>query len=146
MLILGLSSLDHDISAAVLRDGEVVAAIENDKLTRSGMRGLPQEAIRFCLGKAGANWSDLDTVAVASGPFEGWMRRSLLRARLSPLSIRASAYYEVTELGRLARELNHRRVLRQLHGAKAKVVNLNHHQCHAAAAFYQSPFDRALTL
>jgi carbamoyltransferase len=146
MLILGLSSLDHDIAAALLRDGEVVAAIENDKLIRSGMRGLPQEAIKFCLDKAGATWSDLEAVAVASGPVEGWMRRSLLRARLAPLSVRASAYYEVNELGRLARELNHRRVLRQLHGKKAKVINLNHHLCHAASAFYQSPYDRALIL
>jgi carbamoyltransferase len=146
MLILGLSSLDHDIAAALLRDGEVVAAIENDKLIRSGMRGLPQEAIKFCLDKAGATWSDLEAVAVASGPVEGWMRRSLLRARLSLLSARASAYYEVNELGRLARELNHRRVLRQLHGEKAKVINLNHHLCHAASAFYQSPYERALIL
>ena len=146
MLILGLSSLDHDIAAALLRDGEVVAAIENDKLIRSGMRGLPQEAIRFCLEKVGANWSDLDAVAVASGPVEGFWRRSLLRARLSPVSARASAYYEVNELGRFARELNHRRVLRQLHGEKANVINLNHHLCHAASAFYQSSFDRALIL
>lgn len=144
MLILGLSSLDHDIAAALLRDGEVVAAIENDKLIRSGMRGLPQEAIRFCLDKAGASWNDLDAVAVASGPVEGFWRRSLLRARLSPLSAKASAYYEVNELGRLARELNHRRVLRKLHGEKAKVLNLNHHLCHAASAFYQSSYDRAL--
>ncbi len=146
MLILGLSSLDHDIAAALLRDGEVVAAIENDKLIRSGMRGLPQEAIKFCLDKVGANWSDLDSVAVASGPVEGFWRRSLLRARLSPISVRASAYYEVNELGRLARELNHRRVLRRLHGDKAKVINLDHHACHAAGAFYQSTYDRALIL
>jgi len=144
MLILGLSSLDHDVAAALLKDGEIVAAIENDKLIRSGMRGLPQEAIRFCLDKAGADWKDLEAVAVASGPVEGWVRRSLLRARLSPLSFRASAYYEVNELGRLARELNHRRVLRQLHGEKAMVANQSHHLCHAASAFYQSPFDRAL--
>jgi carbamoyltransferase len=146
MLILGLSSLDHDIAAALLREGEVVAAIENDKLIRSGMRGLPREAIQFCLDNVGAKWSDLEAVGVASAPVEGWTRRSLLRARLSPLSVRASAYYEVNELGRLARELNHRRVLRQLHGAKAKVVSLNHHLCHAASAFYQSPYHRALII
>jgi carbamoyltransferase len=146
MLILGLSSLDHDIAAALLKDGQVIAAIENDKLTRSGMRGLPQEAIRFCLDKAGADWADLEAVAVASGPLEGWLRRSLLRARLSPLSLRASAYYEVNELGRLARELNHRRVLRRLHGPQAKVTSFQHHLCHAASAFYESPYDRALIL
>ena len=146
MLILGLSSLDHDIAAALLKDGQVVAAVENDKLTRSGMRGLPQEAIRFCLEKAGAGWGDLETVAIASAPLEGWWRRSLLRARLSPLSLRASAYYEVNELGRLARELNHRRVLRELHGPQARVTSFQHHLCHAASAFYQSQYDRALIL
>jgi carbamoyltransferase len=70
----------------------------------------------------------------------------LLRARLSPLSVKASAYYEVNELGRLARELNHRRVLRRLHGPQAKVTSYNHHLCHAASAYYQSSFERALIL
>jgi hypothetical protein len=146
MLILGLSSLDHDMTAALLQDGSVVAAIENDKLTRSRTRGLPDDAIQFCLKKAGAEWHDLKGIAVASRPVHGWTRRSLLRARLSPYSAVASAYYEVNELGSLARELNLRRLLRRHHGPGANVVDFDHHLSHAASAFFLSPHQRALIL
>src|SRR5947209_2390134 len=144
MLILGFSSLDRDVAVALMRDGEVVAAIENDKLTRSKTRGLPDDAIEFCLKKGGVRWQDLDAVAVASEPVEGWMRRSMLRARMAPFSAVANTYYGVNELGLLARELNLRRLLRQNHGPKATVVNFSHHLCHAASSFFLSPYDRAL--
>jgi carbamoyltransferase len=144
MLILGLSSLDHDMGAALLRDGEVVTAIENEKLTRSRTRGLPEDAIQFCLNKAGVDWKDLDAVAVASQPVQGWMRRSLLRARMVPFSAVANTYYEVNELSLLAHELNLRRLLRRNHGPKANVQNFSHHLCHAASSFFLSPYDRAL--
>ena len=141
MLILGLSSLDHDIAVAVMRDGEVVAAIENDKLTRSRTHGLPDDAIQFCLKQAGATWSDLDGIAVASEPVQGWMRRSLLRARRVPFSAVANTYYGVNELGRFARDLNLRRLLRQHHARKGSVHNFNHHLSHAATAFFLSPSE-----
>ena len=144
MLILGFSSLDRDVAVALMRDGEVVAAIENDKLTRSKTRGLPDDAIEFCLKKGGVRWQDLDAVAVASEPVKGWMRRSMLRARMAPFSAVANTYYGVNELGLLARELNLRRLLRQNHGPKATVVNFSHHLCHAASSFFLSPYDRAL--
>ena len=145
MLILGLSSFKHDTAAALFQDGVVKAAIENDKLVRSQTVGVPENAIRFCLEKVGASWNDLDAVAVGSQPFRGWMRRSLLRARLSPFSPIASAYHEANELGTLARSLNQLRMLRQTNGC-SKVVNFDHHLCHAANAFFPSPFDRALIL
>ncbi|HKS77167.1 MAG TPA: carbamoyltransferase N-terminal domain-containing protein, partial [Terriglobales bacterium] len=106
MLILGFSSLDRDVAVALMRDGDVVAAIENDKLTRSKTRGLPDDAIQFCLKQGGVDWKDLDAVAIASQPARGWMRRSFLRARMAPFSAAANTYYEVNELGLLARELN----------------------------------------
>lgn len=103
MLILGLSSFKHDTAAALLENGTVKAAVENDKLVRSHTVGLPESAIRFCLDMAGARWEDLDAIAVATRPFRGWTRRSLLRARLSPFSPVAAAYHEAIELGVIAR-------------------------------------------
>lgn len=146
MMVLGLSSFKHDAAAVLIQDGVVQAAIENDKLSRSNARGVPEEAIRFCLGKVGAAWRDVQAVAIATRPFHGWMRRSLLRARLSPFSPVASAYYEAHELGMLARQMNNLRLLRSHHGAHAKLLNFDHHLCHAANAFYLSPFERALVL
>ena len=78
MLILGLSPFEHDTAAAMLRDGVVVAAIENDKLARSHTRGVPDKAIEFCLKQAGATMHDLDAIAVATSPVHGLMRRSML--------------------------------------------------------------------
>jgi len=146
MLILGLSSFKHDTAASLFEDGVIRAAIENDKLVRSHTTGVPENAIRFCLEKAGASWQDLDAVAVGNRPLKGWMRRSVARARLSPFSPVAAAYHEANELGGLARELNQLRMLRQSYGTPAKVFNFEHHSCHAANAFFLSPYERALIL
>ena len=148
MRILGLSSFTHDTSAALLEDGEVRAAMEESKLARSkNSRGLPDAAIQFCLRHAGANWQDLDYVAVSSRPFRGWIRRSAAGARISPMSPVAAAYCQISEAGRLARELGHFRVLRHQNGSRpARIVQFEHHLCHASSAFFLSPFERAVIL
>lgn len=146
MLILGLSSFKHDTAAALFQDGEIKAAVENDKLVRSRTSGVPEEAIEFCLGKAGARWQDLDAVAIGTRPFTGWKRRALFRARTALLAPAASAFYEANEVGTFARELNHVRMVRRSQGTEARVFNFDHHLSHAASAFYVSPFERALVV
>ena len=148
MRILGLSSFTHDTSAALVEDGVVRAAMEESKLARSkSTRGLPDAAIQFCLRSASIKWQDLDYVAASSRPFKGWIRRSAAGARISPLSPVAAAYCQISEAGRLARELGNFRVLRHQNGSPpARIVQFEHHLCHAATAFFLSPFDRALIL
>jgi len=145
MLILGLSSFKHDAAAAVLDHGAIKAAIEDDKLVRSRTTGLPESAIRYCLDRANAHWEDVDAIAVASRPLRGWVRRSWLRAQLSPFSPVGAAYHEANELGGVARELQQMRSLRRSSG-KSNILHFEHHLCHAANAFYLSPYDRALIL
>jgi len=147
MRILGLSALKHDTAAAVIEDGTIQAAIENDKLARSRTHGLPDAAIRACLERVGAGWDGIDTVAVATCPLQSFARKSLLRAKLSVRTPISSIYYEAKEIGLLARELNEQRTLRQRgNGAHQKVVCFDHHLCHAANGFFLSPFDRALII
>jgi carbamoyltransferase len=148
MRILGLSSFTHDTSAALLEDGVVRAAVEESKLLRAkSTSGLPDAAIQFCLRSGGVSWGDLDYLAVSSRPLQGWFRRSLAGARIFPLSPMAAAYCQVGEVGRVAHELGNFRVLRHPNEAHAaKVVQFEHHLCHAANAFFLSPFDRALIL
>jgi carbamoyltransferase len=148
MRILGLSSFTHDTAAALLEDGVVCAAIEESKLVRAkNTSGLPDAAIQFCLRSAGCSLRDVDYVAVSSRPLHGWLRRSLAGARIFPLSPFAAAYCQVGEVGRLARELGNFRALRQPdENSSNKVVPFEHHCCHAASAFFQSPFERALIL
>ncbi len=146
MRILGISSFTHDTAAALLEDGAIRASIEEGKLTRSkATRGVPEAAIEFCLKRGAIEWKNLDRVAVASKPLKGWKRRSLAGAKISPLAPVASAYCQMAEIGRLSREMGHHRLLRLQDGASIeRIVNVEHHLCHAASAFFLSAFDRAL--
>lgn len=147
MYFLGLSALDHDTAAALLGDRGFSAAIEESKLERRTATGIPRAAIRFCLERAGIAWRDVGAIAVASRPWRSWARRSMLRACFLPVAPISSVYYESRALGDLARDLNNQRILRLLSGdARVPVLNFNHHLCHAASAFYSSPFNRALIL
>lgn len=147
MRILGLSSFKHDTAAALLVDGRITAAIENDKVARSRTHGLPEAAIRSCFQAGSVKWDGIDLIAVATRPLIAWMRRSALRARLAVMAPVASAYYETNELSRLARELNDLRVLRKhAQGMTDKIITFDEHLCHAASAFYPSGFERALVV
>lgn len=143
MLILGLSSSKHDTAAALFEDGIVKAAIENDKLVRSHSAGLPNAAIRFCLKQAGASWDDLDAIAVEKHTLQGSVLRSPSNSR-SKAFFPAAAYHESDELGGFSGELSKLRRAQSNDDAGAKIFPFEHHSCHAASAFFLSPFDRAL--
>jgi carbamoyltransferase len=140
--------LRHDSATALLFDGHLTAAMEESKLVRSpGIGGIPREAIRFCLDRADIGEHQVDYVAIASRPLHAWARQSWLRARLAPVAPFASLYYESRAIGNLGRELNyHRRVRLMWHDSRTRVFELEHSLCHAASAFFGSPYDRALVL
>jgi carbamoyltransferase len=158
--ILGLSALEHDSAAALLSDKGIEAAVEESKLTRvvaSG--GIPRAAIRFCLERAGIEWRDVDYLAVASRPWRAWAREFGFRVGRTPLAPVASLYSQTKALGKLGRDLNNLRILNSINEgpvgearkqagepSRLQTLSLDHHLCHAASAFYASPFDRALVL
>jgi len=146
--ILGLSGLAHDSAAALLSDAGIVAAMEESKLVRRRTAtGIPREAIRFCLERAGTGWSGVECVAVASRPVRTWVRQAWMRAKLTPFAPVPSGYYQTKALGELGRELNNGRLLETLgESPHLKVLHLEHHLCHAASAFYAFHAERALVL
>ena len=148
MYILGISAMGHDSAAALLGDTGIVAAMEESKLARSrAIEGIPREAIRYCLERAGIGWRDVGHVAIASRPWRAWQRQAAFRARLAPLAPVSSGYFVNKASGELGRELNNVRIMRQMAGApKGRVASLDHHLCHAASAYYASPFERALVV
>jgi carbamoyltransferase len=148
MYFIGLSALAHDTAAALLGDHGFVAAMEESKLTRSReTTGIPREAMRFCLERAGIEWREVGAVAVASRPWRLWARRAAFRARFLTAAPIASAYYESKAVGELAAELNNQRILRLMAGeARTPLLCFDHHLCHAASAFYASAVDRALII
>jgi carbamoyltransferase len=145
--ILGLSALARDTAAALLGDAGVLAAIEESKLARRrDADGIPREAARFCLEYAHVSWRDLATVAVASRPLRAWARAARLRLAALPVAPFSTGYYLAKAFGDLGRELNNFRILRLLAGDARRVAAFDHHLCHAASAFFGSPFDRAAVL
>jgi carbamoyltransferase len=143
MSVLGVSSFDHDTAAALLESGRITAAIENDKLARARTEGLPQSAIDFCVGGAEA-WKEIAMVAVAGTALQGWLRDSWCEARLALSTPLASVYHQFSAVGRLRRNWEGMRILRRLTDGKVRIVAFDHHLCHAASAFFASPFERAL--
>jgi carbamoyltransferase len=148
MYILGLSAMGHHSAAALLGDAGIIAAIEESKITRNrAASGIPREAIRFCLQRAGISWNQIDRVAIASNPRRAWKRQTLFRARRAAMAPVQSSYFLNKAMGELGRELNNKRLLQKMSaGGNARVESFDHHLCHAASAFYASPFRRALVV
>ena len=148
MYILGLSALAHDPAAALLGERGIEAAMEESKLVRAReTTGIPRTAIRYCFERSGIGWRDVGFVAVASRPLRAWARRALFRARVTPFAPVESGYYQTKAVGELGRELNNFRILELLkENPRSRLLPLDHHLCHAASAFFASPFERALIL
>ena len=119
--ILGISAGNHDAAAALLVGARIIAAVEEEKLARlRRARGLPVRAIRYCLEAAGLRAAQVDYIALAR-PLRGEPGGAQRGESWIPR--------------RLKEEF-----------PSAKVVVLDHHLCHAAAAYYPSPFDEAAVL
>jgi carbamoyltransferase len=146
--ILGLSPPRHDAAAALLNGNGIKAAIEESKLVRSrACTGAPYAAARFCLGGAGIDWRDIEIVAIASRPIRSWLRKALLQAKFTPFAPLDGAYSQAKAAGEVGLELSSRRSLREVNGILSqRIFSFDHHLCHAASAFYASPFERALIL
>ena len=146
--ILGLSPPRHDAAAALLNGNGIKAAIEESKLVRSrGCSGVPYAAARFCLNGAGIDWGDIEIVAMASRPIRSWLRKARLQAKFTTIAPIDAAYYQAKAMGELGLELNSRRTLREVNGIlRQRIFSFDHHLCHAASAFYASPFERTLIL
>ena len=134
MLVLGISGLSYQATAALLKDGEIVAACEEAKLIgRRSPHGVPHKAIAFCLGKVGAAAEDVEGVAVDLQPLR------LLGREL------ASIFHGIAGLNRARLELRDLRILRSSF-PRARFTTVEHHYAHAAYAYYPSSFDRALVI
>lgn len=145
MLILGISSLRRDSAAALFDGTSVLAAIEEEKLSRaSGRGGIPREAISRCLELHGARLSDVTLAALADRPREDALREA--KFNLNLLFTRPRAADWTRALGRNFREHTQLRELRQLLSDVPSFLYFDHQECHAASAFYTSGFERALIL
>lgn len=144
--ILGISAFYHDSAAALLRDGEIVAAVQEERFTRKKHdAGFPSQAVQFCLAKAGIGPADVDYVAFYDKPLLKFDR--LLESYLSYAPRGLPSFFKAMPLW-LREKLHIPRVLTRELGARPKkpYVFPEHHESHAASAFYPSPFEEAAVL
>lgn len=147
MRILGISALYHDSAAALIVDGDIVAAAQEERFTRRKHDpGLPARAIRYCLATAAIEARDLDAVCYYENPLlvlDRWLKNSIAEGN------RAEGIVEKTfERFFSDRLWVHDRLRESLggFGKHGKLLVCEHHTSHAASAFFPSPFESAAVL
>ncbi len=151
MRILGISAFYHDSAAALIEDGRVVAAAQEERFTRKKHdAALPENAIRYCLEEVGISLDGVDHVAFFEKPFlkfERLLETYLANAPRGFQSFRAAMPVWIKE--KLFQKSNLVKALKQFSedgNIENKLLFAEHHQSHAASAFYPSPFEEAVVL
>lgn len=141
-LILGLNAFHADAAAALVRDGQVVAAAEEERFRRiKHWAGFPAEALAWCLADAGVNLAEVDHVAINTFPkAHRWRKLAYtLLHRPSPRFL-LDRWRNKRERAGLAQQLATAFPDQTL---RAQLHFIEHHRAHLASAFYASPFERA---
>ncbi len=145
MYILGISCYYHDAAAALIRDGQLVAAAEEERFTRIKHDfDFPENAIRFCLEHEGISGRDLDYVVFYEKPFHKFERILMTTFQSFPSSWKVFREAMITWLGD---KLWVKSLLKDKLGVEdQKILFGEHHLSHAASCFYPSPFEEAAIL
>jgi len=150
--ILGISAYYHDSAAALLRDGQIVAAAQEERFTRKKHDpSFPAGGISYCLAEAGIEIADLDAIVFYDKPLLKFERLLETYISYAPAGVRSFVTAMPIWLKeKLFLKETLRREIATLGGCKAKdlpkLLFARHHQSHAASAFYPSPFDQAAVL
>ena len=143
MNILGINCFSHDTAAALIRDGEPVAFVEEERFNRDKhTKAFPDAAIEFCLREAGIGIRDVHAVAFAHHAGADLKRGMAYLLRQLPRSARNAAVQPLVDLNLVRKQQSFVRRW----GYRGKVVNVGHHEAHAASAFFASGFDDAAVL
>jgi carbamoyltransferase len=142
MYILGISALYHDSAAALLRDGQLIAAAQEERYSRIKFdQRFPRQAIEFCLRQAGITARDLDYVVFYEKPLKKFERILLSHLDTFPRSWRV--FREAMIAWFSDRLWLKSEILSNLDVAPERVLFVDHHLCHAASAMFCSPFREA---
>ena len=151
MRILGISAFYHDSAAALIEDGEVVAAAQEERFSRKKHdAGFPRHAVAYCLAEAGVKAEKIDHIAFYDKPFLKFERLLETYVAFAPKGFRS---FRMAIPLWLKEKLFQKRLLRDELATHApefdwesRLLFAEHHQSHAASAFFPSPFDEAVVL
>ncbi len=144
MNILGLSCFYHDSAAALVRDGRIVAAAQEERFTRRRHdERFPVEAVRFCLERGGIGMKDVDLVVFYDKPLLKFER--LLRSYLWAAPAGLGSFARAIPVW-MKDKLWMKELIRESLEYRGEILFTEHHESHAASAFYPSPFPEAAVL
>ena len=144
MIILGINAYHANSSAAIVVDGKLIAAVEEERLNRvKYAAGLPVRAIQFCLDAAGAKLTEVDYIAVPRDPMARILTKLRFAMRMPKFALDrfrvmrkfAGIQEEIAKAFELAPE-----------GIRAQYHRIEHHTAHMASACFSSPFERSAVL
>lgn len=141
--ILGISAFYHDSAAALIADGEIIAAAQEERFTRIRHdAAFPTEAIKYCLGEANIDIERLDYVAFYDKPLRKFDR--ILESYLAYAPVGFNSFRKALPLWLKEKLFTGRTLRKGLENRyKNNIVYTSHHESHAASAFFPSPFERA---
>lgn len=143
--LLGISAFYHDSAACLVRDGQIVAAAQEERFTRKkGDESFPARSIEYCLSVGGLNSRDLDAVVFYEKPLLKFDR--LLETYLGIAPRGFASFRKAAPLWMKERLYIERAIRNGLPDYRGKVLYAEHHESHAASAFLPSPFEKAAIL
>ncbi len=152
MYILGVSAYYHDSAAALVRDGHIIAAAQEERFSRKKHdAGFPLHAINYCLDEAGINLAHIEAITFYDKPLVKFERLLETYLAYAPRGFRSFLMAMPVWLKeKLFLKMTLRKELKQLANCKdedlPKLLFAEHHQSHAASAFFPSPFENASVL
>jgi carbamoyltransferase len=144
MYILGISAYYHDSAAAILKDGDILAAAQEERFTRKKHdQGFPLKAVEYCLESAGISAAELDYVAFYDKPFVKFERILETYLAYAPFGIRS--FIKAVPLW-IKKKIWMKDMIKKELGYDGPIIFPEHHESHAASAFFPSPFREAAIL
>jgi carbamoyltransferase len=149
MYILGINAYHADSSAAIFKDGKLIAATEEERFRRvKHWAGFPSMAIEFCLREAGISLEQLDHIAIGRDPYAKLMKKILflLKNPSGSWNVIADRFSNSKKVSSIENEfaLINNSVSASI--LKKKIHQVEHHRSHLASAFFASPFNEAALL
>src|SRR2546425_10433232 len=143
--ILGISAFYHDSAACLLADGEIVTAAQEERFTRKkGDAAFPSNAVAYCLNTAGIGTADLAYVGFYDKPLLKFER--ILETYLGVAPKGFASFRLAGPLWMKDKLFMDRDIRRALDGYQGELLYAEHHESHAASAFFPSPFEEAAIL
>ena len=144
MNILGISAFYHDSAACLVQDGRIIAAAQEERFSRRKHDpGFPRHAMDYCLEEAKISVKDIDYLVFYDKPFMTFERLLLSYLTIAPSGLKS---WLSAMPSWLRQKLHIRKIINKETGYEGTILFTEHHEAHAASAFYPSPFSKSAIL